>query len=95
MFILVLLILGCLTYYILYKLCIIPHDYYYNSDFGIKTYVSKIDKDNDGLDDQTDILHNAKKYIAINFPLPKKLSACHSTSFLYDQCAFLLFLISS
>ena len=35
---------------------------YYNSDFNIKTYTSSIDKDNDGIDDQTDILNNTKKY---------------------------------
>ena len=37
---------------------------YKNSDFGINTYVSKYDKDNDGIDDQTDILNNVKKYIS-------------------------------
>ena len=37
---------------------------YDNSYFGIKTYQSKIDKDNDGIDDQTDILNNVRKYIA-------------------------------
>lgn len=36
---------------------------YRNSDFGIKTYVSQYDRDNDGIDDQTDILNNVKKYI--------------------------------
>ena len=33
---------------------------YKNSDFGINTYISKYDKDNDGIDDQTDILNNVK-----------------------------------
>ena len=37
---------------------------YDNSYFGIKTYQSKIDKDNDGIDDQTDILNNVRNYIA-------------------------------
>lgn len=37
---------------------------YENSYFGIKTYQSKIDKDNDGIDDQTDILNNVRNYIA-------------------------------
>ena len=47
----------------LYKLNIIPHKQYTNSDFNIKTYISNVDKDNDGIDDQTDILNNVKKYI--------------------------------
>lgn len=37
---------------------------YTNADFHIKTYVSLVDKDNDGLDDQSDILKSARKYIA-------------------------------
>ena len=37
---------------------------YDNSYFGIATYQSKIDKDNDGIDDQTDILNNVRNYIA-------------------------------
>ena len=37
---------------------------YDNSYFGIETYKSKIDKDNDGIDDQTDILNNVRNYIA-------------------------------
>lgn len=41
---------------------------YDNSYFGIETYKSKIDKDNDGIDDQTDILNNVRNYIA---PKPK------------------------
>ena len=81
-FILVLLLSICLTYYILYKLCIIPHEYYYNSDFGIETYKSKIDKDNDTLDDQTDILHNAKKYISIK---PKYKSKYYDSGYPDDE----------
>lgn len=37
---------------------------YDNSHFGITTYYSNIDKDNDGVDDQTDILNNVRDYIA-------------------------------
>lgn len=37
---------------------------YDNSYFGIETYKSKIDKDNDGINDQTDILNNVRNYIA-------------------------------
>ena len=37
---------------------------YDNSYFGIDTYKSLVDKDNDGIDDQTDILNNVRDYIA-------------------------------
>ncbi len=37
---------------------------YDNSHFGITTYHSNIDKDNDGIDDQTDILNSVRSYIA-------------------------------
>lgn len=47
----------------LYKLNIIPHKYYYNSHFGITTYKSEVDKDGDGIDDQSDILYGVRDYI--------------------------------
>lgn len=50
--------------YLLYKFNYLPHKKYTNDFFNIKTYVSDIDKDNDGIDDQTDILINARNYIA-------------------------------
>ena len=45
---------------------LIPNETYTNSDFNIETYISNIDMDTDGIDDQSDILDNAKKYIATN-----------------------------
>ena len=60
--ILTLTILILLTYS-LYLLNIIPHKKYTNEDFKIKTYISKTDMDNDGIDDQTDILESARAYI--------------------------------
>lgn len=59
-----LLILVFLTIYFLYLFNYIPHKMYSNDDFDIKTYKSSIDKDNDGVDDQTDILNNVRKYIS-------------------------------
>ncbi len=50
--------------YLLYKFNYLPHKKYTNDFFNIKTYVSDIDKDNDGIDDQTDILINARNYIS-------------------------------
>lgn len=61
-----------------YKLCIIPHKQYSNSDFNIKTYISNIDKDNDGIDDQTDILNNVRKYIETK---PKYKSKYYGTGY--------------
>lgn len=37
---------------------------YSNSDFGIADYISSVDKDGDGIDDQSDILAGARKYVA-------------------------------
>lgn len=48
---------------ILYKINVIPHKYYYNSHFGITTYKSAVDKDADGIDDQSDILCGVRDYI--------------------------------
>lgn len=50
--------------YVLYSFNYIPHKKYTNDFFNIKTHVSEVDKDNDGIDDQTDILISARKYIS-------------------------------
>lgn len=55
-----------LAVYLLYILNIIPHKKYTNEDFGITTYISALDQDGDGVDDQTDILQNVRVYIATN-----------------------------
>ena len=55
-----------LAVYLLYILNIIPHRKYSNEDFGITTYISALDQDGDGVDDQTDILQNVRAYIATN-----------------------------
>ena len=68
----------CLFYIFNY----IPHRNYTNSDFGIDTYISKIDKDNDNVDDQTDILNNAKAYIQTK---PKYKSKYYSTGYPDDE----------
>ena len=49
---------------ILYYFQIIPHKSYDNSYFQISTYKSSVDKDRDGVDDQTDILLNVREYIS-------------------------------
>ncbi len=67
---------------LLYKFNIIPHKQYTNRDFNIETYISSIDKDNDGIDDQTDILSNVKKYIKTK---PKYKSKYYGTGYPNDE----------
>ena len=55
---------------------------YTNDYFHIETYKSNIDMDNDGIDDQTDILENAKAYINKN---PKYKSKYYSTGYPNDE----------
>ena len=56
--------------------------YYVDDDFEIETYKSSIDKDQDGIDDQTDILENVKKYIATK---PKYKSKYYNTGYPNDE----------
>lgn len=67
--------------YLLYHFNYIPHKKYNNNYFNIKTYISNIDKDNDGIDDQTDILDGAKKYISMK---PKYKSKYYNTGYPND-----------
>ena len=55
---------------------------YENEDFQIQTYKSKVDKDNDGIDDQTDFYENVKAYIAKK---PKYKSKYYSTGYPDDN----------
>ena len=66
----------------LYNFNYLPHKKYTNQDFDIKTYKSAIDKDNDGIDDQTDILQNTRKYIAKK---PKYKSKYYETGYPNDN----------
>ena len=66
----------------LYDLNIIPHRKYTNKDFGIETYISLVDKDNDGIDDQTDIINNTRKYIKTK---PKYQSKYYATGYPDDE----------
>ena len=67
---------------LLYILNYIPHKMYSNSDFDIDTYISNVDKDNDGIDDQSDILANARDYIATK---PKYKSKYYATGYPDDE----------
>ena len=67
---------------LLYFFNTIPHKQYSNSDFNIETYISSVDKDNDGIDDQTDILNNVRSYIAKK---PKYKSKYYETGYPDDE----------
>ena len=68
--------------FILYKLNFISHKKYSNEYFDISTYISKIDKDNDGIDDQSDILRGAKEYVGKK---PKYKSKYYATGYPNDE----------
>ena len=79
---LIIVILIIIVLYALYHLNYIEHKKYTNKDFNIRTYKSKIDKDNDGIDDQTDILNNARAYIKTK---PKYKSKYYTTGYPDDE----------
>ena len=56
--------------------------YYTNEDFSIDTYISSFDYDNDGVDDQTDILNGARSYVSTK---PKYKSKYYSGGFPDDE----------
>ena len=72
------IIIGIIT---ILLIIILPEHKYNNEDFNIKTYISNIDKDNDFIDDQTDILNNAKKYVQTK---PKYKSKYYETGYPND-----------
>ena len=78
----VITIILLIILYFLYYLNFIPHRKYNNKFFNIKTYVSDIDKDNDGIDDQTDILMNTRKYISTR---PKYKSKYYDNGYPDDE----------
>lgn len=71
------IILGIIIYVFVYN----PKKYT-NSDFNIPNYISNIDKDNDGIDDQIDILNNALEYIKTK---PKYKSKYYATGYSDDE----------
>lgn len=76
-FVFVLLFLVMITL-VLYMFNVIPHRQFTNEDFGIETYKSLVDKDGDGIDDQTDFLQSVRNYIATK---PKYKSKYYRTGY--------------
>lgn len=66
----------------LFKNQIIIKQDYTNQDFNIPVYVSQIDKDGDGIDDQTDMLNNVREYISKK---PKYKSKYYNTGYPDDE----------
>ena len=81
-FIIIGIIIILITVLLLYLYNSILHKQYTNADFKIETYVSNIDKDNNGIDDQTDILNNVRNYISKN---PKYKSKYYETGYPNDE----------
>ena len=82
----IIFVLLLILIYILYVFNYIPHRKYSNEDFNIDTYISQVDKDLDGVDDQTDILEGVRNYIAKK---PKYKSKYYATGYpddLYGVC---------
>ena len=79
----IIILISVITY-LLFIFNYIPHKMYSNEDFNIKTYTSSIDKDNDGIDDQTDILNSVREYIATN---PKYKSKYYASGYPDDEYA--------
>ena len=80
--IVIFIIISVILVALLYFFNTIPHKQYSNSDFNIETYISSVDKDNDGIDNQTDILNNVRTYIAKN---PKYKSKYYETGYPDDE----------
>ena len=80
--IVIFIIISVILVALLYFFNTIPHKQYSNSDFNIETYISSVDKDNDGIDDQTDILNNVRNYISKN---PKYKSKYYETGYPNDE----------
>ena len=76
------LIFILIVVYLLLFFNIFPSKYYTNEDFSIDTYISLVDYDNDGIDDQTDILNGARNYVLTK---PKYKSKYYSGGFPNDE----------
>lgn len=78
----ILFIFVWVIYRALWVFNIIPHKKFDNDNFGFSTYKSQLDKDGDGIDDQTDILENVRRYVATK---PVYMSKYYSTGYPDDK----------
>jgi uncharacterized protein len=77
-----LLLVLVMSYQALTFLNIIPPKTYTNADFDIPTYFSNHDQDQDGIDDQSDILLSVRQYIASK---PKYQSKYYGSGYPDDE----------
>ncbi len=68
--------------YALHYFNFLPNRKYSNEDFGIVPYVSGVDKDGDGVDDQTDILRSVRAYLDTK---PRYKSQYYATGYPDDE----------
>ena len=78
----IILLFTVVVIYLLYHFNIIKHRKYNNSYFNIDTYKSTVDKDNDGIDDQSDILLSVRDYISTG---PKYKSKYYANGYPDDE----------
>lgn len=78
----ILLFIGIITVIVLYKVQIIPHKQYSSEAFGITPYMSLTDKNQDGVDDQTEIIQGVREYIATK---PRYKSKYYGTGYPDDE----------
>ena len=71
-FILIICILMLIIIGFFYNELFMTKDFYTNEDFNIKTIISDVDYDQDGIDDYTDILTGAREYLLTK---PKYISS--------------------
>jgi uncharacterized protein len=77
-----LLLILVLSFHGLTFFRLIPPRIYTNADFDIPTYVSPYDQDQDGIDDQSDILSSVRTYIATK---PKYQSKYYGSGYPDDE----------
>lgn len=82
LFIIFMIFAAAGAYALLYRYNFIPHKKYTNADFNITAYTSSFDRDSDGIDDQTDILNNARAYVSTN---PKYKSKYYNSGYPDDE----------
>ena len=80
-FLITIVIIIIIIYILLYNKIDIKN-YYTNEDFNIENYISNVDKDGDGIDDQSDILQNVREYISTK---PKYKSKYYDTGYPDDE----------
>jgi uncharacterized protein len=76
------LLFSSVSFFILSMYNFNPFKTYTNADFNISTYVSPYDQDQDGMDDQSDILSSVRSYIATK---PKYQSKYYGSGYSDDE----------